>query len=552
MVRHVIVGTAGHVDHGKSELVRALTGQDPDRLPEEKRRGLTIELGFAWCDLEQADTGDTVRVGFVDVPGHEKFIDHMVSGVTGMDMVLFVVAADEGMMPQSFEHLEIMQILGVKQGIVVVTKSDRSSQASIDALITDIRTHTKGTFLERADIIRTSARTGEGIEDLRRLLSQKAAEMTDRAGSDMPGGADSEPARLPVDRVFSLQGFGTVVTGTLISGTIRSDSRLAVYPEGRPCRLRSMQSYGQEETAASAGQRVALNLARISTDRVERGNVIATEDSLTPGVFLNVSLQLSRYYHRKIESGMRVHLLVGTAHVIARLYLFRDDEHLAQLRLESPVAVMAGDRFILRFFSPLETIGGGTVLEAAADRCRMSDRRMLVRLQALARGEEPPREHITADRAETETNEGRDIPPEYEKCVEWLAQMMKRAGCSLISANTLTTGQSASLDMEDQRLADRYGEDKIRRSLRLAERSGRLIRLDEAHYTTAETADGVKRLVNEHFKQHEELTLSQLRDMLETNRTSARAFFAYLDRMQLTCQTGGASVRSPGPAAGKQ
>lgn len=547
MVRHVIVGTAGHVDHGKSALVTALTGQDPDRLPEEKRRGLTIEPGYAWCDLESEDSEDTLRLGFVDVPGHERFIDHMVSGVTGMDLVLFTVAADEGMMPQSFEHLEIMRILGVRRGIVVVTKCDRSLQASVDALITDIQRHTKGTFLERADIIQTSARTGEGIEDLKRHLARLAAEpAAERTG---PEKAVSGPARLPVDRVFSLPGFGTIVTGTLISGTIGKDSRLTVYPKGMPCRLRSMQSYGQEEREASAGQRVALNLAKISVEQVTRGDVIATEGSLTPSGFLHVSLQPSRYDHREIGNGMRVHLLIGTAHVLARLYLFRDDTSLAELRLESPVAVAAGDRFILRFYSPLETIGGGTVLETVSERCRMSDRRVLARLQALARGEEPPAETDNRATILTETEHPGEIPAAFIKCTEWLTQLMERAGCRLISVNTLTAEQHNDLDEKDQRQAEHFGAEKILRSLRLAERSGKLVRLDEAHYTTGETADGVKRLVKEHFSTQEELTLSQLRDILDTNRTSARAFFAYLDRRKITVQTGGAAVRSPGPAA---
>lgn len=553
MVRHVIVGTAGHVDHGKSALVTALTGQDPDRLPEEKRRGLTIELGYAWCDLKNEEQGDTLRIGFVDVPGHERFIDHMVSGVTGMDMVLFAVAADEGLMPQSFEHLDIMQILGVRRGIVVLTKCDRSLKASIDALITDIQQNTKGTFLEDAAIIQTSARTGEGIEELRRRLSHMAAESAaQRRGSPASEEEEYAPARMPVDRVFSLPGFGTIVTGTLISGMIGEDSRLAVYPEGRSCRLRSIQSYGQEEKTASAGQRVALNLARLSTDQVERGDVIATEGSLIPGMILNVSLQLSRCGHRKIESGMRVHLLIGTAHVLARLYLFRDDPGLAQLRLEGPVAVLAGDRFILRYYSPLETIGGGTVLEAGAERCRMSDRRVLARLQALARGEAPPVEPDSGSEDETEAESAREIPPAYEKCARWLVHLMEEGGYSLISVNSLTDDQSAALDAQDRRQAQRYGSDKIRRSLRLLEKSGQLVRLDETHYTGAETAARVTEMVRGHFREQPELTLSRLRDMLGTNRTSARAFFAYLDRSKITKQTGGAAVRSPGPAADTQ
>lgn len=529
MVRHMIVGTAGHVDHGKSALVQALTGQDPDRLPEEKERGLTIDLGFAWCDLPGEE--ESLRLGFVDVPGHERFVAHMVSGVVGMDLVLFVVAADEGLMPQSYEHLEILRILGVRRGIPVITKCDRADPASVDALVENIQEVIKDTFLLRAPVVRTSAVTGEGIAELKEILGRMALEsIEDRAAEERAGGS----ARLPVDRVFTKPGFGTVVTGTLISGVIGSDSELVIYPGERACRLRAMQSYGQEVEQAVAGQRLALNLAKVSTDEVVRGDVIAAAGGMRPVSYLNVSLELSRYSQREITSGMRVHLLIGTAHVLARLYLFRDDERLAQLRLESPVAAMAGDRFILRFYSPLETIGGGRVLETAERKCRMSDARVLARLQAIERGEEPPAEE---KKTETPAPANKELPQELKPCADWLMDIHRQAGTALISVHTLTSGE------------ERFEADKIQRALRLLEKRGQLVRVDEAHDTTPQTAAHVEQLVREHFAKQKELTLSGLRDKLGTNRTSARAFFAYLDRRKITAQTGGAAARTAGRLA---
>ena len=539
MVKYIIAGTAGHVDHGKSALVQALTGQDPDRLPEEKRRGLTIDLGFAWVDLTGQDPGERWRVGFVDVPGHERFIDHMISGVTGMDVVLFVVAADEGMMPQSYEHLDILNILGVERGIIVVTKCDRADPASVDELIGKIRHEAEGTFLDNAPAVRTSTKTGEGLAELKDVLRKSAAESYERRSVDFQRPA--APARLPVDRVFTRQGFGTIVTGTLISGSVDEDSRLAVYPGAIPFRLRALQSYGEDVTEAAAGQRVALNLAKISTDQVHRGDVIAEQGGVEVAAFLHVSLHISQYCRREVKSGMRIHLLIGTARVLARLYLFRDEGHLAQLRLESPVAAAAGDRFILRFYSPLETIGGGVVLETAGHKCRMSDARVIARLQALERGETvmPAADFgersggMSCSAGQTEKKPGENIPSDLKKCADWLLDIHDQAGMMLLSVNAIAS--------------DRFDEDKIRRCLRLLERGGRLVRVDGTHFTTPGHAEKVSVTVAAHFREHHEISLGELRDILKTNRTSARAFFAYLDRKKITQQTGGAATRTSGP-----
>ena len=334
-MNHIIIGTAGHIDHGKTALVKALTGQDADRLPEEKERGITIDLGYAWRDL------GTIRAGFIDVPGHEKLIANMVSGVTGMDMVLFTVAADEGMKPQSFEHLDIMDILGVRRGIVVITKADLADNDRIDIVREQIRQETVHTFLENAPVISTSIKTSEGIGELRQALQEMAEDIVHKRckDTDQDGFVQEHGfPRLPVDRVFTLKGFGTVVTGTLISGYLNKDSKLAIYPRELPCKIRSIQSYGQDVAKAQAGQRCALNLPGIKTDQVSRGDVIAPPGALHATLIMNVKLQVTKRFSRELENGMRAHLLIGTRRVLCRIYRF--DDCYAQLRLEEPVCVL--------------------------------------------------------------------------------------------------------------------------------------------------------------------------------------------------------------------
>lgn len=377
MAKHVIVGTAGHIDHGKSALVEALTGTHPDRLEEEKRRGITIDLGFAFLDLRE------VRLGFVDVPGHERFVRNMLAGAGGIDVVLLVVAADESIKPQTREHFDICRLLGIKRGIVAVTKMDLVEPDVLELVKLEIEEYVRGSFLEGAPILGVSAKTGAGIEELKRELVEVAGTVSGRDASRY--------VRLPIDRAFAMKGFGTVVTGTLISGTLRRDEEVGLFPTGRRLRVRGLHSGGHAVSKAEAGQRTAVNLADIETGEIARGMVLAT-----PGIFqstkrIDVRITLLPSA-RAMKNRTRVHFHQGTAETVAsvslhgQVALAAGGTALAQLRLDDEVLALPGDRFILRQFSPLMTIGGGVVLDALATRHKKGDAGAARLLDALESG----------------------------------------------------------------------------------------------------------------------------------------------------------------------
>jgi selenocysteine-specific elongation factor len=360
-MKSIIVGTAGHIDHGKTALVKALTGIDADRLVEEKRRGITIDLGFAHMDLAPED-GEILRLGFVDVPGHERFVRNMLAGVGGIDLVLLVIAADESIKPQTREHLDILQLLGVRRGITVLTKSDAVDAETLAVVRSEVEELLSGTFLEANPVVAVSALTGAGLEDLRRTMIAAAAEVTQR---------DSRAhVRLPIDRVFTMKGFGTVVTGTLISGTIRGDDVLEVLPIGRRLRVRGVQVHGKAADSAVAGQRTALNLAGVSTEDLARGMTLAPGATLVAARRLDVSLRMLDSAPHPMKDRARVHFHAQTMETVAEVVLYGDRQvrpgevaH-AQLQLAGSSLLLPGDRFILRQFSPVVTIGGGVVLDA--------------------------------------------------------------------------------------------------------------------------------------------------------------------------------------------
>jgi selenocysteine-specific elongation factor len=359
MSKHVIIGTAGHIDHGKSALVEALTGTHPDRLEEEKRRGITIDLGYAFLEM------DGVQIAFVDVPGHEKFVRNMLAGAGGIDMVLLVVAADESIKPQTREHFEICRLLGIQRGIIAITKSDLVDAEVLGLVKLEIEEFVRSSFLESAPIIAVSARTGAGLGDLKREMLRRAASAPERDASRY--------ARLPIDRAFSMQGFGTVATGTLISGTLRPEQQVVLLPAGKRSRIRGLHSGGRAVHQAIAGQRTAVNLADINVAEIERGMVLATEGVFCPTNRLDARVSLLSSA-RPLKSRSRVHFHCGAAERIAVMTLL-DADHLAanatalaQLHLDAPVVALPGDRFIIRQFSPVITIGGGVVLDALAPR----------------------------------------------------------------------------------------------------------------------------------------------------------------------------------------
>ena len=366
-MKHIIIGTAGHIDHGKTTLIRALTGRNTDRLKEEQDRGITIELGFTWFDLESG-----LRCGIIDVPGHEKFIQQMVSGVVGMDMVLLVVAADEGIMPQTREHLDILELLGIEKCILVLTKCDTVDPEWVDMMEEDIRKELKDTILENAPVVRVSSVTGEGIVALKKEIEKMVSALPERDTKGIP--------RLPIDRVFSLQGFGTIITGTLISGTLHKGDALAIYPEGLKARIRNIQVHEQDAEFAEAGQRVALNLSGVKKEELHKGSVISLENSMENSTLMDGKVTMLRDSKRSLKNRERLHFLSGTKEVLCRAVLLDKEEiapgeeGLCEFILEEEMVFKRGDRFILRFYSPMETIGGGIVLEPnARKKKRFSD-----------------------------------------------------------------------------------------------------------------------------------------------------------------------------------
>ena len=357
-MKHIIVGTAGHIDHGKTTLIKRLTGIDTDRLKEEKVRGITIELGFAYFDLPSGK-----RAGIVDVPGHERFIKHMLAGATGMDIVILVIAADEGVMPQTKEHLHILSFLNIKKGIVVITKADTIDDPEwLELLKEEIKDEIKGTFLEEAPIISLSAATGQGIDELINTIDKIAEEVESK---DING-----PLRIPIDRVFTMTGFGTVITGTLFEGHIKVGQEVEIYPTGLRTRIRNIQVHGQKVEEAYAGQRVALNLAGLKVDDLERGNVIASLDTLKATMILDVRFKMVKDFDRKLRNRERLRLHLGSKELLCRgIILDADDvqngeECLMQLRLEEPTVARKDDRYVLRTYSPVHLIGGGRVIDS--------------------------------------------------------------------------------------------------------------------------------------------------------------------------------------------
>ena len=368
--RHRIIGTAGHIDHGKTWLVKALTGTDTDRLAEEKRRGITIENGFAFLKFP-----DGREAGIIDVPGHERFIKNMLAGAGGIDIAMVVIAVDEGVMPQTREHLAILSLLGIQKGVLVLTKGDLEWKKGLDQ---EIREFAEGTFLENADVVVTSAVDGRGIEELRRVLwklctAGKTTENQNLSRNESDSctgrmGTKASAFRLPIDRVFSLKGFGTVVTGTLLDGSLGLDYDAMLYPRAERIKIRGIQVHGQEVSEAVPGQRVAVNLPGIGKEQISRGEILAAAGSMEGTMIADVRLQLLKSGQRTLKSGTRVHLYHGAAELVCKIILFDrvvlkpGEEAVVQLRMEQMTAMKAGDHFVIRFYSPVETLGGGVVL----------------------------------------------------------------------------------------------------------------------------------------------------------------------------------------------
>jgi selenocysteine-specific elongation factor len=423
-MKSVIVGTAGHIDHGKTALVKALTGIDADRLEEEKRRGITIDIGFAHLELA-SPSGEKIRLGFVDVPGHERFVRNMLAGIGGIDLVLLVIAADESIKPQTREHFDICRLLSVRRGITVLTKTDMVDSETLDVVRMEVAEFLKGSFLEHGPIIPVSALKGTGLEQLKQALVEGAREISAKDSTAL--------ARLPIDRVFTMKGFGTVVTGTLVAGTITKEEELEVFPTGQRVRVRGVQVHGASAEKAVAGERTALNLASVATEELSRGMMLAPPEVFhsTSRVDARLSLLPSA---KPLKEGARVHFHGYTMETIAevRLQGVRElkpgDEQFVQLRLAEPTLLLPGDRFILRQFSPVVTIGGGLVVDASPLPRKPSQVDLMIFLSTMTTGSVEAKLEARVGRRGIIGLHLRDVPGEMNISMEEATRLIKSAG----------------------------------------------------------------------------------------------------------------------------
>jgi len=446
-MKSIVIGTAGHIDHGKTALVKALTGIDADRLAEEKRRGITIDLGFAHMALPTPG-GDTLQIGFVDVPGHERFVRNMLAGVGGIDLVLLVIAADEAIKPQTREHFDILQLLGVKRGITVLTKSDAVDAETLDVVRLEVEEFLRGTFLQPppAPLIAVSSLTGAGLDELQRAIVTVAAEVEPRDWQAL--------ARLPIDRVFTMKGFGTIGTGTLISGTIRREDELEVFPGGRRVRVRGIQVHGESAERAVAGQRTALNLAGAATEELSRGMTLVPPATFRATRVADVQLQLLPSASRAVKNHARVHFHSYSMETVGEVVLRRnpdDDaqgarmspgsEAFARIRLPEPVLLLPGDRFILRQFSPVVTIGGGVVVDAAPVRRDLPDPNTLATMAG------PNRQAILRARIRRHDHNGAHLLDLVAE-TGWTKSAIERELSELVKARQVVRIKDVSLVLE--------------------------------------------------------------------------------------------------------
>ena len=379
-MKNIIVGTAGHIDHGKTTLIRALTGRETDNLKEEKQRGISINLGFTYFDLPS-----NKRVGIVDVPGHEKFIKNMLAGACGIDIVLLVIAADEGVMPQTIEHLDILNYLDVKNGIIVLTKCDLVDQEFIELVKDDIKEKVKGLFIEKASVVEVDSVSKRGLDQLIAKIDELSENIEEKK-------IDS-PSRMSIDRVFSLKGFGTIVTGTLIEGKIDLDDELTIYPTEKIVKVRNLQVHGQDVNTAYAGQRTAINLSNIKVSEIQRGDVIAATGSVEESMMIDVNISLVEHAKKSLKHWDRIRIFHGTREILCRIVPLNENQisygesGYAQLRLEDKIVAKKGDRFIIRSYSPMETIGGGVIIDTAPKKHKIYDEKVIEALKVKERGE---------------------------------------------------------------------------------------------------------------------------------------------------------------------
>lgn len=521
--RYRIIGTAGHIDHGKTCLVKALTGKDTDRLAEEKKRGITIENGFAFLDLP-----DGTRAGIIDVPGHERFIKNMLAGAGGIDIAMLVTAADAGVMPQTREHLEILSLLGIRTGIVVITKADLEWKAGLRE---EIQKLVRGTFLENADVVAASAVDGRGIEELReklwKLCVNADGEDTLSLVKRESGLVDEGKAvkyRLPIDRVFSLKGFGTIITGTLLDGILELDSDAMLYPRGGKVKIRSIQVHGEETTRAFPGQRVAVNLPGIGKDEISRGEILAAAGSMESTMMADVRLRLLRSAHRSIKNGTRVHLYHGAAELVCKVILFDreilnpGEEAVVQLRMEQTTAMKTGDHFVIRFYSPVETIGGGIVLNPNAVKRRR--------------------------RQENQEDSFYPIGKKKTICSKAAEQAAKEipVNTTFLRLQELYLKSGFTPPLTDE-VKSAFSQEKDFSGIFFAMvRGGQLVRFDEKHYMHSEIREKALDMVRLIYEEKGVIQTGEFRDRLGISRKCAITLLEGFDKERITVMENGTRV----------
>lgn len=524
--RYRIIGTAGHIDHGKTWLVKALTGTDTDRLAEEKRRGITIENGFAFLKFP-----DGREAGIIDVPGHERFIKNMLAGAGGIDIAMVVIAVDEGVMPQTREHLAILSLLGIRKGVLVLTKGDLEWKKGLDQ---EIREFAEGTFLENEDVIVTSAVDGRGIEELRRVLwklctagkntgNQKPSQ---KEGDSCTGrmGTKASAFRLPIDRVFSLKGFGTVVTGTLLDGSLGLNYDTMLYPRAERVKIRGIQVHGQEVSEAVPGQRVAVNLPGIGKEHISRGEILAAAGSMEGTMIADVRLQLLKSGQRTLKSGTRVHLYHGAAELVCKIILFDravlkpGEEAIVQLRMEQVTAMKAGDYFVIRFYSPVETIGGGVVLNPNGIKRKKGQNADAV-VRYACTGKERKKAHAAGKITE-------------EICGNSVFLQLQEL--------YLKSGFKPPLTDEVKKVFS--GERDFSEVFFAMVRDGVLVRFDEKHYMHREIRQKALDMVYQLFKEKGMIQTGDFRDRLGISRKCAIILLEGFDRERITVMENGGRV----------
>ena len=524
--RYRIIGTAGHIDHGKTWLVKALTGTDTDRLAEEKRRGITIENGFAFLKFP-----DGREAGIIDVPGHERFIKNMLAGAGGMDIAMVVIAVDEGVMPQTREHLAILSLLGIRKGVLVLTKGDLEWKKGLDQ---EIREFAEGTFLENADVVVTSAVDGRGIEELRRVLwklctAGKTTENQNLSRNESDSctgrmGTKASAFRLPIDRVFSLKGFGTVVTGTLLDGSLGLDYDTMLYPRAERIKIRGIQVHGQEVSEAVPGQRVAVNLPGIGKEQISRGEILATAGSMEGTMIADVRLQLLKSGQRTLKSGTRVHLYHGAAELVCKIILFDrevlkpGEEAVVQLRMEQVTAMKAGDHFVIRFYSPVETIGGGVVLNPNGVKRKKRQNADAV-VHCACTGKERKKAHASGKITE-------------EICGNSVFLQLQEL--------YLKSGFMPPLTDEVKKVFS--GERDFSEVFFAMVRDGVLVRFDEKHYMHREIRQKALDMVYQLFKEKGMIQTGEFRDRLGISRKCAIILLEGFDRERITVMENGGRV----------